>query len=56
MELFPPSFFQDLIPCLTRKPYPLMGLKLLSARPNQEHGCLGAGLLGWKRLASAEGL
>lgn len=56
MEGFPLSFFQERIRFHTRKPYPLMGLKLLYARPSQENGILGAGLLGWKRLASAGGL
>lgn len=51
MEGFPMEYFRERICFHTRKPYPLNGLKLLFARPNQENGIVGAGLHGWQRLS-----
>ena len=50
MEGFPMDYFRERIFFHTRKPYPLLGLKLLFARPGQENGIIGAGLHGWELL------
>ena len=52
MEGFPMDYFRERIFSHTRKPYPLLGLKLLFARPGQENGIIGAGLHGWELLGT----
>ena len=49
---FPLEHFEERIRFHTRKPYPLLSLKLVYARPGQENGIIGAGLLGWHHFES----
>ena len=51
MQGFPIAYLEEQIRAHTRRPFPLENLRLVYARPNQENGILGAGILGWMRLA-----